>query len=168
MGCAAHSVASNVGSNTVLLCAERDIFDCDLQRLSSIWAFWQPWRCLLRLSTSAAIVGECSSVLLRGRLWWVMGWKLFSSRRTSHGWFTQASAFPTVLGNPAGPCRWKFCILKSKNAARQFTLGSLRAGVGGMLKAEEACRSWTCYLWNFSQHRLAGICVHLGARHFEP
>lgn len=35
-------------------------------------------------------------------------------------------------------------------------------GVGGMLKTEEAVHSWTCYVWNFSQHRLADIVVHLG------
>ena len=37
-----------------------------------------------------------------------------------------------------------------------------------MLKTEEACRSWTCYLWNFSQHRLADICVHLGHAILSP
>ena len=36
------------------------------------------------------------------------------------------------------------------------------AGVGGMLKSEQQINSWTCFLWNFSEHRLADVWVHAG------
>lgn len=41
------------------------------------------------------------------------------------------------------------------------TLSDL-AGVGGMLKAEQQSKCWTRFLWNFSEHRLADVLVHLG------
>uniref|UniRef100_A0A0G4G9Z5 Uncharacterized protein n=1 Tax=Chromera velia CCMP2878 TaxID=1169474 RepID=A0A0G4G9Z5_9ALVE len=46
------------------------------------------------------------------------------------------------------------------------------AGVGGMLKKEmegDGCMDkWTVYLWNFSEHRLADVWVHLGMALLHP